>query len=305
VLVSVDGAIKLLDFGIARLIEPADADGGAAAAPGLATREVGRSMTPEFAAPEQLAGGAVTTATDVYALGVLLYVLMTGQHPAGGAVRSPATLVRAIAETEPARASDAVVREAGAADALTRHATRCGTTPVKLRRALRGDLDTIIGKALKKDPAERYASVTAFADDLRRFLRHEPISARPDTIRYRAASFVRRHVVGVSMSVAFVLLIGGLTTLYTIRLSAERDRAQREATKAVKISEVLIGLLTSADPYTIGGQSGETTVRALLDAGAERVQTELSAPLSSPAILLKRAGHIPARAPPPRRPAFD
>lgn len=291
VLVSVDGDVKLLDFGIAKLIEPAsNADEAGSAVPGPVTRDAARSLTPEYAAPEQLSGGAVTTATDVYALGVLLYVLMTGQHPAGRNLRSPATLVRAIAETEPARASDAVMRKDDEADVLNDHATRCGTTPLKLQRVLRGDLDTIIAKALKKDPQERYTSVSALADDLRRFLRHEPISARPDTIRYRAASFVRRHRVGVAMSLAVVLLIGGLTTWYTWRLSAERDRARREAAKAVKVSEVLTQLLTSADPFTVRSQAAEPTVRALLDAGAERVQREMSAEPELQAELLTTLG---------------
>ena len=139
-------------------------------------------MTPEYAAPEQLAGGAVTTATDVYALGVLLYVLLSGQHPAGEALSSRATLIRAIVETEPPRVSAAVDRMT-TGQAVTRHAAQCGTTAIGLRRALRGDLDAIVAKALKKNASERYATVTALADDIRRYLRHEPISARPYTLR--------------------------------------------------------------------------------------------------------------------------
>jgi serine/threonine protein kinase/tetratricopeptide (TPR) repeat protein len=276
VLVSVDGQVKLLDFGIAKLIEGNGPPGSLGSAEATAlTREGGAALTPQYAAPEQLSGGAVTTATDVYALGVLLYVLLTGQHPAGEALRSPATLIKAIVDVEPRRVSDAVVSQNLPAETLARHAKHFGTTSSRLRRALRGDLDTIVAKALKKSASERYGSVTALADDVRRYLRHEPISARPDTFRYRTATFVRRHVTGVAMSAAVVLLVGGLTVVHTVRLSTERDRAQREAAKAIKVSELLTGLLTSADPYARGAP-GEPTVRALLDAGAQQVQTELA-----------------------------
>jgi serine/threonine protein kinase/Tfp pilus assembly protein PilF len=276
VLVSTDGQVKLLDFGIARLLEPTDEWGAMVAVKsGPITREVGRALTPEFAAPEQLSGGAVTTATDVYALGVLLYLLLTGQHPAGRAVDSPITLVRAIVETEPPRVSDAVVSRTETEMARAEHAARCGTTTSRLRRTLRGDLDTIVAKALKKNTAERYASVAALADDLRRYLRDEPISARPDTLRYRTKTFVRRHRGMVGMAGAVVLLAAAMTSVYTIRLSAERDRAQREAAKAIKVSELLMGLLTRADPFA-ARTTAEPTLRHLLDSGAEQVQTELA-----------------------------
>jgi serine/threonine protein kinase/tetratricopeptide (TPR) repeat protein len=276
VLVSTDGEVKLLDFGIAKLIERDAAWGtaGSSAASAL-TREGGAALTPEYAAPEQLCGGVVTTATDVYALGVLLYVLLSGQHPAGGAVRSPATLIRAIVDAEPQRVSDAVVSATEPLERLSRHASQCATTSSKLRRALRGDLDTIVAKALKKDAVERYPSVTALADDVRRVLRHEPISARPDTLRYRGAKFVQRHVRGVAMSAAVVLLLSGSTAFYTTRLSTERDRAQREATKAAKVSEVLTGILLGADPIANRATADGLTVRALLDAGADQAQKEL------------------------------
>jgi serine/threonine protein kinase/Tfp pilus assembly protein PilF len=252
VLVSTDGQVKLLDFGIAKLIERDVGLGDLALDSGASalSRDGAAALTPAYAAPEQLAGGVVTTATDVYALGVLLYVMLTGQHPAGEAVHSPETLVRAIVTTEPPRLSQAV-------------------------RALRGDLEIIVAKALKKNAADRYASVTAMADDLQRYLRHEPISARPSTLPYRARRFARRHRLGVAATVTVLLLIGSLTAIYTTKLSAERDRAHREAAKAVKVSELLTGLLASADPYA-DRAAREPTVRGLLDAGAERVQAELA-----------------------------
>ena len=258
VLVSVDGHVKLLDFGIAKLLEdddtPTDATPHADAPP--LTRD-GWAATPQYAAPEQVAGGVVTTATDVYALGVLLYVLLTGEHPAGAAAHSPATLLHAIVEVTPPRPSDVVA-------------------PARLRRLLRGDLDTIVAKSLKKTAAERYSSVTALADDIRRFLRRERIAARPDTLAYRVVTFARRHARGVAASAAAVLLLAALSAYYTVRLETERDRAQREAAKATKASEVLTGLLTAADPYGIHGERGDPTIRDVLDAGAGQVQKELA-----------------------------
>ena len=192
VLVSKEGGVKLLDFGIAKLIErdaPRRSSGGESSA---FTRDGGSALTPQYAAPEQLSGGEITTATDVYALGVLLYVLLSGRHPAGDALDTPAKLLRAIVEMEAPKLSDAV-RSGVDPELLARRAAQCATTPAKLRRTLGGDLEAIVAKALRKDPGERYASVDAFADDVRRHLRHEPVAARPHTLSYRAARFIRRH----------------------------------------------------------------------------------------------------------------
>ena len=265
VLVTAAGHVKLLDFSIAKLIE----DDGMS----RLTRDGGSAMTPKYAAPEQISGGAITTATDVFALGVLLYELLSGQHPIGSAPQSAAEMARAITDKSPMRVS-AAVSEAGL-EAIALLAANRRTTPDKLVRQLQGDLDTILNKAMKKDPVERYGSVAEFADDLRRYVEYQPISARPDTITYRTAKFVRRHWQGVAATVAAVVTLTTLIAFYTIRLATERDRAQREAEKASRISQVLTGVIISADPYR-DPDSGEPSEVGLLDAGASRVFKELA-----------------------------
>jgi serine/threonine protein kinase/Tol biopolymer transport system component len=208
ILVRTDGQAKLVDFGIAKLLE---CDGQSGESP--LTLEGGRALTPEYAAPEQLKGGAVTTATDVYASGVLLYVLLTGHHPAGAGPHTPASLVKTILDTEPPRPSEIVaLTQTNGEDAVT-NARKRATMPDKLARLLRGDLDTIVAKALKKNPEERYLSIKAFAADLQRFLQHEPIRARPDAIGYRAGKFVRRHRSSVVAALVVTLALIG-TTLF-------------------------------------------------------------------------------------------
>jgi serine/threonine protein kinase len=161
-----------------------------------------------------LEGEAVTAATDVYASGVLLYVLLTGYHPAGAGPRTPATLLKAILENEPPRPSEIVARVQAKEETPVANAANRATTPDKLARTLRGDLDTIAAKALKKEPQDRYSSIKAFAYDLRRYLRHEPISVLPDAITYRAGKFVRRHRSSVISTLLVTLVLTG-TLVFT------------------------------------------------------------------------------------------
>ncbi|HWH59880.1 MAG TPA: serine/threonine-protein kinase [Terriglobales bacterium] len=228
VLVSNDGQVKLLDFGIAKLLSASETD-----SPTLLTLDAGAVLTPKFAAPEQITQGTITTGTDIYALGVLLYVLLTGRHPAGPGPHSPAELVKAVLETEPPHASANITTEA---------AEKRGTTPEKLSRQLRGDLDTILGKALKKKPAERYNSVSAFADDLRGYLKHEPISARPDTLAYRTTRFVRRNFALVSLvALAVAFVIASLSTgLYLA--NRERKIAEQRFAEVRELANKFIDL---------------------------------------------------------------
>ncbi|HJV71282.1 serine/threonine protein kinase [Ideonella sp.] len=218
ILVTAGGEVKLLDFGIAKLLR--DASGGpTTGAPPDATeltQRAGRAFTLQYAAPEQLQGGEVTTATDVYALGVLLYVLLGGSHPTAGSTSAPLDQMRATLDRQPRRLSDTVLR-GGAPDA------------VRKARALRGDLDTIVAKALKKGPAERYANAEALAGDLRRNLAHEPIAARRDTAAYVLAKFVRRHRAGVAAgSVVVLALAAGVGVAMFEAAEARRQQVQAE-----------------------------------------------------------------------------
>jgi serine/threonine-protein kinase len=261
-----DAQVKLLDFGIAKVL--ADETGAGAAT--LFTLEGGAALTPLFAAPEQLSGGTVTTATDIYALGVLLFMLLTGQHPAGSGPHSAIQLVRTIVDQEPQRASDAIA-SVGADVAANR-----GTTPEKLRRQLHGDLDRIIAKALKKDPAERYPSASAFSDDLERYLEHKPVLARPDSLGYRTAKFVRRNRVAVTLAaMALIAAVAGVAAIVVQerRASSERDFAYRQLMRIEQHDDFLDFLLSDAAP------SGKPfTVNDLLGRAEHIVERQKASP---------------------------
>ncbi len=220
ILVTRDGTAKLLDFGIAKLLE----GDGQTAAPSELTRMGGAAMTPEYAAPEQLLHAEVTTATDVYALGVLLYVLLVGKHPTASPTGTPIDQMQALVETEPERPSDA------ATGGYAEVAKLRGTSAQQLSRVLRGDLDNIVAKALKKEPSERYATADAFASDLQHYLNHEPVSARADSRMYRMGKFVRRHRVGVAaVSLIALVLVAGISGTTWQAVEARRQRAEATA----------------------------------------------------------------------------
>jgi len=235
ILVTGDGRVKLLDFGIARMLEEGRATQATLTEPGH------RALTPEYGAPELVTGAPVSTATDVYSAGVLLYVLLAGAHPTSREGDTAPSAIAAVVEREPLRLSEAV--EAGA-DRGARAALR-GTSPQTLARLCRGDLDHILGKALRKEPAERYPTAMAFADDLARFLRHEPVAAVAESVGYRTRKFVRRHRAAVlATAIALFGLIGGGAFAVQQMLIArqERDRAEdaRRRTEASVTFEALL-----------------------------------------------------------------
>lgn len=277
-----DGTVKLLDFGIAKLLgnEPATPD-----AP--QTRTGWRVMTPAYAAPEQVRGAPVTTATDVYALGVVLYELLTGRRPFDTAALSSAEAETTVLEQPPERPSTVVTRpiirqdrdettETISAEVVS--ADR-GTTPARLQRQLRGDLDVILLKALRKEPERRYASAAALLEDIRRHRAGHPITARRDSVRYRVTKFMRRHRAGVALTLAAIVVLAGIGAFHTTRITQERDRAQAEAARAQAAMTFMTTLFEGADPDETLGDT--LTVFELLDRGAVQASRALQ---SEPAV---------------------
>jgi serine/threonine protein kinase len=265
ILVTNDGAVKLLDFGVAGLMLPQGADSATAH-----TLDVMTALTPEYAAPEQLLNQPVTTATDVYALGLVLFVLLAGRHPHADAGDSLAQRVRTIVDHEAPRLSLAAATPATA-------------------RVLRGDLDNIVGKALRRDPQERYGTVDAFADDLRRFLADEPVKARPDSLAYRTSKFVARHrgsvLSGVAIALA-LLLTGAFAVQQMFEARAQRDNAVAAARRANAQSELTEFLLGDSL-----GLVPRDTIRLRLERARDLIRRRFRTdPLTQARLLLNLSG---------------
>jgi serine/threonine-protein kinase len=244
VLVTPEGEPKLLDFGIAKILEHD--------APAAATRD--QLLTPEYASPEQLRGEPITTASDVYSLGVLLFELLTGRRPFEAGTRPTHEVMRAICDEDAPAASDVVTRAAS-----DEFATRRGQRPDTLRRALAGDLDTILAVALHKDPARRYPSAQALADDLHRHLLGRMVSARKDTLRYRVAKFTRRNRVAVSVALLVVLAIGGSLWGLVTTLAREREQASQKQS----LLTAALGLLRTNTNFVRSGTEFQQLAQVL------------------------------------------
>jgi serine/threonine protein kinase len=269
IFITEDGAPKLLDFGIAKLLAPESLSHTLPV-----TRLQERVLTPENAAPEQILGRPITTATDIYALGVLLYQLLTGRSPYRILSYSQLQLERAICMDDPVKPSQAVVAKlAGEKDIdRSRISDRRGLSPERLHARLAGDLDAIIAKAMRKEPDRRYATVDALTEDLNRHLLGQPVLARQGDWRYNTAKFLRRHVVGVVGVFAIfsgLVAIAGITLWQSRRIEQARVITAQERDRAQQVSGFLVDVFSQADPFNAQGH--ESTARDLLDQGAEKI----------------------------------
>lgn len=285
ILVTNAGHVKLLDFGIAKLLAPDAVLGGDAPH----TRTGLLPMTPEYASPEQVCGEPITTASDVYQLGVVLYELLTGERPYAVEGRTPSEVERVVCEEQPTRPSTAVARTIARGDGAD--------LPVRDSSVLQGDVDSIVMKALRKEPERRYDAVEELATDLRRTLHGRPVSAHPNSWTYRSRKFLGRHRWSVAVTALILLLLTGYAitvTWYSQRTQAALDRAQDEAQKAQETTEFLVSLFDRADPYGAGAQpyNDTLTTSALLKRGVERARSELSGQPEIQATMLRTLGRL-------------
>lgn len=297
ILVTSDGVPKLLDFGIAKLLKPEMY--AQTIAP---TETMVRPMTPDYASPEQVRGQSITTASDIYSLGVLLYELLTGHRPYRLTSSNLHEMERVICEQEPEKPSTAINRtvDISNSDLATKltltpesvSKTREGL-PEKLRRKLAGDLDNIVLMAMRKEPLRRYASVEQFSEDIRRHLDGLPVIARKDTFGYRTGKFVQRHKTAVAATVVMAALVIGFivtTIMQSARVGRERDRAQLERDKAARVSSFMVDLFSVSDPSEAKGNA--ITAREILDKGADKIRQELKDQPEVQATLMDTIGRV-------------
>jgi eukaryotic-like serine/threonine-protein kinase len=293
ILVTADGTVKLLDFGIAKLLN----HGNGSNTISELTRMNERLLTPEYASPEQIIGGAVTTASDVYSLGIVLYRLLTGLRPydLSGAT-SQLEMERSICVADPPRPSTNVQRamQSGPAEGelgIAALALARNLSPERLRRRLVGDIDAIVMRALRKEPQHRYSSVERLVADIRHYLDNEPVQARQGNWVYYTQRFVRRHTTAVIASVGFLIFLTAVAIVMSIQrqsIAAALDRATHDRERAEIVSQFMLDVFSAADPFINSGK--EPTARALLDQAAKNIQGDLSQQPEVRARLLEAIG---------------
>jgi serine/threonine protein kinase len=294
ILVTAAGVPKLLDFGIAKLLDERQARQHTLAV----TQADIRIMTPDHASPEQVTGQPITTSSDVYVLGVLLYKLLAGSGPFVITSVRLTEIERAICEKDPRPPSQAVKTDDS--EESRNIAESRSTNPKRLVRILAGDLDNIVLMAMRKEPERRYASAQQMSSDIQRYLEGRPVIARRDTWSYRSSKFVRRHWLPVTTGVSAALLIVAFaanTYRQSLRIAAERDRvaqqrerAEHERARAEEVSSFLVNLFKLSDPEENRGN--QVTARELLDSGAKRLQAGLQDQPETKAALLSTVGAV-------------
>lgn len=281
ILIDENGAPKLLDFGIARLVGEDEGE------PIERTRTSARMLTPEYASPEQLTGGPITTATDVYSLGVVLFRLLTGAGPFHCESRSPVEWERLVTERAPTRPSSSLGKQ---------FASSCGTTPAKLRRRLAGDVDRIVLMTLRKEPERRYGSARELADDIEAHLTGQPVVARGDSLSYRSSKFVQRHRVAVAAA-AFVLaalVVGILVARRGQQLAeAEAKHARIEYHSLQDVTDFLMSTFLTSE--MVNGEENLAAARESTQHHAQRVRRQYPDEVHLRANLLDALGGVSLR----------
>lgn len=285
ILVTPNGQVKLLDFGIAKMLatdEEVEA---------FVTETGVKAMTPEYASPEQVKGEAITTSTDVYALGVILFELLVGRRPYLFDRGSMQEMVRVICEQEPTRPTQALRERLQHSVGLTALEATRATPLSKLQRQFAGDLESILMKTLRKEPDQRFGSVQAFADDLKRYLAGEPVSSRAGSFGYVLKKFVRRHKGAVAAFLVIAMLLTAFsvnTKLQANRLAEERDKSAREAEKALLIADFLENIFRSSEPDVASGNT--ITARDLLSDSEARLRNDYKENPEAQALLTQVLG---------------
>jgi serine/threonine protein kinase len=289
ILITPQGVPKLLDFGIAKLLDTRQSASTLAV-----THAEYRVMTPAHASPEQVRGDVITTASDIYVLGVLLYELLCGLKPFRLLGSSLLEMEKIICEQEVPAPSERIARTARESPEMLTDIVACrSTTAARLEKFLRGEVDSIVGMAMRKDPERRYSSAEQLAADLERHIDGKPVLASKDTWFYRTRKFVGRHKLAVAASTAAIVTLAAFATITFVqaqRIAYERDAANAERTRAEQVSSFLVELFELSDPSRSRGN--QVTARELLDIGARRVSLGLADQPETRATLLGTIGTV-------------